>query len=79
MVTKPFSIIFKKSWLAGEVPGSLKKGNITPIFKKGRPGKLLSSEPHLCTLEGHGGDSPASYIKVHARQRGDLRQPAQHH
>ena len=25
-----------KSWLSGEVPGDWKKGNITPIFKKGR-------------------------------------------
>ena len=33
---EPFSIIIEKSCLSGEVPGDWKKGNITPIFKKGR-------------------------------------------
>ena len=35
VVAKPLSII-EKSWLSGEVPSDWKKGNITPIFKKGR-------------------------------------------
>ncbi|KFV01363.1 RNA-directed DNA polymerase from mobile element jockey, partial [Pterocles gutturalis] len=47
VVAEPLSIIFAKSLLSGEVPGDWKKGNITPIFKKGRkedPGnyKLVS-------------------------------------
>uniref|UniRef100_A0A8C6JVR3 Uncharacterized protein n=1 Tax=Melopsittacus undulatus TaxID=13146 RepID=A0A8C6JVR3_MELUD len=35
-VAKTLAIIFEKSWLSGEVPNNWKKGNITPIFKKGK-------------------------------------------
>jgi len=36
VVAELHSIIFEKSWLSGEVPRNWKKGNVTPIYKKGR-------------------------------------------
>ena len=36
VVAELLSIIFEKPWLFDQVPDNWKKGNITPIFKKGR-------------------------------------------
>ena len=41
MFAEPFSITFEKSWLSGKVPVNWRKGNITPIYKKGRKEKCL--------------------------------------
>jgi len=36
VVAELFSMIFEKSWLSGKVPRDWIKGNVIPIYKKGR-------------------------------------------
>ncbi|GAB0177748.1 mitochondrial enolase superfamily member 1 [Grus japonensis] len=35
-VARPLAVVFEKSWQSGEVPADWKRGNVTPIFKKGK-------------------------------------------
>ncbi|PKU41211.1 rna-directed dna polymerase from mobile element jockey- hypothetical protein [Limosa lapponica baueri] len=36
VLAKPLSIIYRKSWLTGEVPMDWRVANVTPIYKKGK-------------------------------------------
>ncbi|KAJ7401785.1 rna-directed dna polymerase from mobile element jockey-like [Pitangus sulphuratus] len=59
-------ILFEKSWQSSD----WKKGNITPVFKKGKaehPGNYKPVSPTSVPGENHGADSPGNYTKTHGK------------
>ena len=65
VVAEPLSITCEKSWLSGEVPGDWKKGNITPIFKKGRKDDPGNYRQVKCASTDHEADPPGYRVKAH--------------
>lgn len=44
------TLFFEKSWRSGRVPSNLKRGNVTPTFKKGKQEGLGSCRPVSLTV-----------------------------
>lgn len=79
MVAKLLSITFEKWWLSVEVPSDSTKGNITPVFKKGRPGEPQAGESHDCSWEDYETVPPEGDVNAQARCERDLKQLAWFH
>jgi len=54
VIAEPLSIIFERSWRAGEVPEDWRKASVTPIFKKGKKEDPGNYRPVSLTPFGKG-------------------------
>jgi len=67
---KPLSIILDELWQWGEVPVDWKKGNIAPIFKKGKmedPGNYRPVSLTSVTWQDNSPHPPGNYAKAHEK------------
>lgn len=68
-LAKPLSIS-ENLWQSGEVLTDWRRGNQTPISKKGEKGKpaeLQVSQSHFCAQPNHGADLSGNYAKEHGK------------
>ena len=68
VLAEPFSAIYQRSWLSGEVPEDWKLANVTPIYNKGCKEDLGNYRPvSLTSVPGYGKLwSKSSWVRSHS-------------